>query len=146
MCNRVCLSAGPTYRFNIQMVCEMIHVVLQLCLCSQDSGAEVRFFCGTQALQVLVFWSLESFLLDVEWTFNDFSFLTFTCIPFFQHTDECSSLLSIFTMCFTHELNFLIRFWELQRHLESSWLTCTAPDHTFSLRNSQAFNSRLWSL
>lgn len=65
-CLSVCLSAGTTYRLSIQMVSEMIHVVLQLCLHNQDSGAEVRFFPGTQALQVLVFHSLESFLLDVE--------------------------------------------------------------------------------
>lgn len=66
MSDRACLSAGTAYRLSTQMVCEMIHVVLQLCLHNQDSGAEVRLFHGTRALQVLVFHSLECFLLDVK--------------------------------------------------------------------------------
>lgn len=84
-------------------------MALHLRSCIQDSGAEVKFLHGTQALQVPLFHSLEGFLLDVEWPFKDFSFLTFPYVLSFQLTDNRSSLLSFFTVCFAHELNLLIR-------------------------------------
>lgn len=107
-----------------------------------DSSAEVRFLSGTCSLELPVFHYLERFLLDVEWPFNDFSFLTFTCILSLQVSDKCSSLLSIFTICFAMNLIFLSDV-ESCRGLERPRHTCAAPNHTFSLRNSQAFNWRL---
>lgn len=91
------------------MVCEVTCMALHLRSRGHNLGAEERFLCGTRALQVPVFCSLQRFLLDVEWPFNDFSFLTSMYILSFQLTDKRSSLLSIFTMCFAYELNLLIR-------------------------------------
>lgn len=98
MSNRACPvhRTYEIYRLNILMVCEVTHVALHLH--SHDSGAEVKFFRGTPALQAPVFHSLKRFLRDVEWPFRDFSSLTFTYILSFQLTDELSACFP-FSQC-----------------------------------------------
>lgn len=85
---------------------EVTQIVLCLCLPNSNMGTGGK--CHL-APRFCAFCSLEGFLLDAEGPFHYFPSLAFTFILSFQLADKCSSLLSIFTVCFAHKLNLLVR-------------------------------------